>query len=73
MYVSEQYLKVKPEWLEELWFGDKGLESPVRRGRVSVFLEDVRQEMPKAHLELFHSGSVCVTVEAFGILACLPT
>ena len=64
-------IKGKSRVAEELWFGDKGLESPVRRGR--VFLEDVGQEMPKAHLELFRSGSVCVTVEAVGILACLPT
>lgn len=32
--------------------------------RLSVFLENVRQEMPKAHLELLHSGSLCVTAEA---------
>lgn len=32
--------------------------------RLSVFLENVRQEMPKAHLELLHSGSLCVTAVA---------
>lgn len=36
--------------------------------RLSVFLEKVRQEMPKAHLELLHSGSLFVTAEAFGAL-----
>lgn len=36
--------------------------------RLSVFLENVGQEMPKAHLELLHSGSLCVTTEAFGAL-----
>lgn len=40
--------------------------------RLSVFLENVRQEMPKAHLELLHSGSLCVTAEASGVLLCLP-
>lgn len=40
--------------------------------RLSVFLENVRQEMPKAHLELLHSGSLCVTAEASGALLCLP-
>ena len=34
-----------------------------------MFLENVRQEMPKAHLELLHSGSLCVTAEAFRALA----
>lgn len=36
--------------------------------RLSVFLENVRQEMPQAHLELLHSGSLCMTAEAFGAL-----
>ena len=31
-------------------------------------MENVRQEMPQAHLELLHSGSLCVTAEAFGVL-----
>lgn len=46
--------------------------SKPNRERLSVFLENVRQEMPKAHLELLHSGSQCVTAEAFGALLCLP-
>lgn len=38
--------------------------------RLSVFLEKVRQEMPKAHLELLRSGSLCVTTEALGAVLC---
>ena len=37
--------------------GERGAEC------VSVFLEDVEQEMPKAHLELLHAGSLSMTEE----------
>lgn len=33
--------------------------------KLRVFLEIFLQEMPKAHLELLYSGSVCVTERAF--------
>lgn len=46
----------------------KDVATPVRRGW--VFLEKVRQEMPNAHLELLHSGSLCVTTEALGAVLC---
>lgn len=54
------------------WVGVLERCSKPSKERLSVFLENVRQEMPKAHLELLHSGSLCVTAKAFDVLLCLP-
>lgn len=58
--------------LSGCWIGVLERCSKPSKERLSVFLENVRQEMPKAHLELLHSGSQCLTAEAFGALLCLP-
>lgn len=61
--------------LSGCWIGVLERCSKPSKERLSVFLENVRQEMPKAHLELLHSGSLCVTAEAFSaaLPACLLT
>lgn len=63
-------MPVISEWA--VWVGVLERCCKPSKERLSVFLENVRQEMPKAHLELLHSGSLCVTVEAFGARLCLP-